>query len=358
MEVPVAQITEKLHQLGWQFSTTVREGAVIVAATGPDGNLTGTAETEAAALIALHRRVTGTSRCVDPNRERPRQSIRVARLGDDRTTFPQRVHQYLSMHDAWWTKDRKAQTNKIEDALRMTGAVLDIEATRRVAEHDIETGGSGHAFRAYATDNGIGPRTSSNAWLLLAPLSSELAMHDPVVSHTMRITEATNHWAYERGLQALRHELGHDHIPLGLYSGAVTSELQAHPRSLEHVAAHTSAIATAVRTFQRDTSLIVAQYASSLGQFVEVHEAKLETGQKEKLRAKLKSYQHAPRKIGKWAALHTKATEKEFEEFLEHETKDDPSPYSSSFRRDAIKAFKDFKDIPDIFRSGMGIIGD
>lgn len=185
-----------------------------------------TAPTEQGALAEMLRRASRPTRTIDmidPNVDyAPHPAARVARRrNDDLSDIPANVEPHLAMHDPWWERPRGAQLAKVEDALRMAKSDLDIEQARRLAEIDLTAnGGRGHIFRSYATSNGLDAKTASKVWLLLAPLSSQLAV-DLDLRQQMRLASTASHWQVERAAHVLRHHTGHDHIPLGLFTACI-----------------------------------------------------------------------------------------------------------------------------------------
>jgi hypothetical protein len=94
-------------------------------------------------------------------------------------------------------------------------------ALEDVKSHD----GSGHHFRAKVLSlgiSGVGPKVCSFAWLLLQPLTSQLATVDThimdVLGHNYE-KEMNNrdYFKYERELAAGRDAAGYSHVPLGAF---------------------------------------------------------------------------------------------------------------------------------------------
>lgn len=94
-------------------------------------------------------------------------------------------------------------------------------ALEDVHEHD----GSGHHFRALCLQlgvPGVGPKVCSFAWLLLQPMTSQLATIDThmmdVLGHNYsREMNNRDYFKFERELQAGRDAAGYSHIPLGAF---------------------------------------------------------------------------------------------------------------------------------------------
>jgi hypothetical protein len=89
-----------------------------------------------------------------------------------------------------------------------------------VHQHD----GTGHHFRATVMQlgiPGISNKTCSFAWLLLAPMTSELGTIDvhmmDVLGHDEKDMSIRDYYGYERMLQAGRDAAGYSHIPLGQF---------------------------------------------------------------------------------------------------------------------------------------------
>lgn len=94
-------------------------------------------------------------------------------------------------------------------------------ALEDVHEHD----GSGHHFRSAVMQlgvSGVGPKVASFAWLLLQPMTSQLATIDThimdVLGHNYEKEMNTrDYFKYERELQAGRDAAGYSHVPLGVF---------------------------------------------------------------------------------------------------------------------------------------------
>lgn len=111
-----------------------------------------------------------------------------------------------------------------------------LEDTKR---HD----GAGHMFRAMALSLNIpyvGPKVASFAWLLLQPLTSQLATVDThiadVLGYKGQQDPAMNKRDYfrlERELQAGRDASGYSHVPLGLFQWGMW-DIRRHGQSMPH----------------------------------------------------------------------------------------------------------------------------
>jgi hypothetical protein len=99
-------------------------------------------------------------------------------------------------------------------------AILDA-ALQDVQEHD----GGGHYFRANVLGlevSGVGPKVCSFAWLLLQPMTSQLATIDThmmdVLGHDYeKKMNSRDYFKFERQLQAGRDSSGYSHVPLGAF---------------------------------------------------------------------------------------------------------------------------------------------
>lgn len=94
-------------------------------------------------------------------------------------------------------------------------------ALRDVHDHD----GAGHHFRSTVLNlgvSGVGPKVCSFAWLLLQPMTSQLATIDThmmdVLGHNYeKEMNRRDYFKFERELQAGRDASGYSHIPLGAF---------------------------------------------------------------------------------------------------------------------------------------------
>lgn len=93
-------------------------------------------------------------------------------------------------------------------------------ALEDVHQHD----GTGHHFRAAVMQlgiPGISNKTCSFAWLLLAPMTSELGTIDvhmmDILGHDEKDMTTRDYYGYERMLAAARDAAGYAHIPLGQF---------------------------------------------------------------------------------------------------------------------------------------------
>lgn len=93
---------------------------------------------------------------------------------------------------------------------------------------DVKDGGSGHDFRAKVLSlgvSGVGPKVCSFAWLLLQPMTSQLATIDvhmmDILGHDYdKDMNHRDYFKFERELQAARDSSGYNHMPLGQYQWA------------------------------------------------------------------------------------------------------------------------------------------
>ena len=108
------------------------------------------------------------------------------------------------------------------DAIEQVGQHID--QIRDVALEDLQHGGKGLLFRnAIMNMNlpGVNPKVASFAWLLLAPMSSELGIIDTHVIRGLRRSEKDmtprDYYKMERMQRAAKDATGYSHMPLGLY---------------------------------------------------------------------------------------------------------------------------------------------
>lgn len=91
--------------------------------------------------------------------------------------------------------------------------------------HDSGTKGAGWHFRSTVLSldlPGVGPKVCSFAWLLLQPMTSQLAtidthMMDVLGAHYEKDMNPRDYFKYERMLKAGRDAAGYQHVPLGLF---------------------------------------------------------------------------------------------------------------------------------------------
>ena len=94
-------------------------------------------------------------------------------------------------------------------------------ALEDVHEHD----GAGHHFRSAALQlgvTGVGPKVASFAWLLLQPMTSQIATIDTHIMNVLghnyeKDMNTRDYFKYERELQAGRDAAGYGHVPLGAF---------------------------------------------------------------------------------------------------------------------------------------------
>ena len=96
------------------------------------------------------------------------------------------------------------------------------------ALEDMRQGGSGHVWRQTVLSLQlpyVGPKIASFAWLLLAPLTSQIATVDShiaeVLGHDPKKTNDRDYFRMERELQAGRDASGYGHLPLGQFQWAI-----------------------------------------------------------------------------------------------------------------------------------------
>lgn len=100
--------------------------------------------------------------------------------------------------------------------------------------------GSGHMFRAMALSLNIpfvGPKVASFAWLLLQPLTSQLATIDTHIGDVLGFKTdelpTRDYFRAERELQAGRDSSGYSHTPLGLFQWGMW-DIRRHGQDQEH----------------------------------------------------------------------------------------------------------------------------
>ena len=133
---------------------------------------------------------------------------------------PQVKQQTLDRYPAFMNAHLKAIAQVSTHADTLLKAALE-----DVHEHD----GSGHHFRAAATQlgiTGVGPKVASFAWLLLQPTTSQLATIDAHTMATLGKNDQTesntrDSFARERELQAGRDAAGYGHLPLGAFQWGI-----------------------------------------------------------------------------------------------------------------------------------------
>lgn len=124
-------------------------------------------------------------------------------------SHPERYHPFLG-----------TQVRAIAEVGLHVDEILDA-ALEDVLEYD----GKGHHFRGEVLSlgiKGVGPKVASFAWLILAPLTSEIATID---THMMDVLgyrwdthyNPRDYFRFERELAARRDQAGYGHIPLGLF---------------------------------------------------------------------------------------------------------------------------------------------
>lgn len=107
------------------------------------------------------------------------------------------------------------------------------------ALEDVENyGGTGYHFRAKVMQmgiKGVGPKVCSFAWLLLQPLTSQLATIDThmldVLGHKEKDMNKRDYFKFERELAAGRDAAGYGHIPLGAFQWGMWDHKRTGPGS-------------------------------------------------------------------------------------------------------------------------------
>jgi hypothetical protein len=108
-----------------------------------------------------------------------------------------------------------------------------IDQIRDAALKDLDDGGKGFTFRnAVMNMNlpGVNPKVASFAWLLLAPMSSELGIIDTHVLRGLRRDESQNsvrdYYKHERMQRAAKDSTGYGHMPLGMYHWGLWDQIR------------------------------------------------------------------------------------------------------------------------------------
>jgi hypothetical protein len=108
------------------------------------------------------------------------------------------------------------------DAIEQVGAHID--EIRDAALKDLDEGGKGLIFRQKLMNmnlKGVNPKVASFAWLLLAPLTSELGIIDTHIARGMRRDpnkiSVKDYYKLERMQRAAKDATGYSHMPLGMY---------------------------------------------------------------------------------------------------------------------------------------------
>jgi 2'-5' RNA ligase len=122
----------------------------------------------------------------------------------------------VDRYGAWMGSHLKA----ISKISQHVDEILDA-ALKDVRERD----GAGHHFRSTVLSlniSGVGPKVCSFAWLLLQPMTSQLAtidthMMDVLGHHYEKDMNNRDYFKYERELAAGRDAAGYSHIPLGTF---------------------------------------------------------------------------------------------------------------------------------------------
>lgn len=117
------------------------------------------------------------------------------------------------------------------DAIEKVGQHID--EIQDLAKKDLDEGGKGFIFRNGVMNMnlpGVNPKVASFAWLLLAPLSSELGIVDTHVLRGLRRTEADisprDYYKMERMQRAAKDATGYGHVPLGLYHWGLWDQIR------------------------------------------------------------------------------------------------------------------------------------
>lgn len=143
---------------------------------------------------------------------------------------PQIKQQKFQRYPAFMGTHLKAISQVSEHADEILKAALE-----DVHDHD----GAGHHFRSVVMQlgvPGIGPKTCSFAWLLLQPMTSQLAtidthMADVLGKNYQKEMSNRDYFKFERELQAGRDAAGYEHIPLGTFQWGMWDHKRTGPRT-------------------------------------------------------------------------------------------------------------------------------
>ena len=117
------------------------------------------------------------------------------------------------------------------DAIEQVGKHID--QIRKAAHDDLDQGGKGFIFRNEVMNmnlKGVNPKVASFAWLLLAPMTSELGIIDTHVIRGLRRNEADmnprDYYKFERMQRAAKDATGYSHMPLGMYHWGLWDQIR------------------------------------------------------------------------------------------------------------------------------------
>ena len=117
------------------------------------------------------------------------------------------------------------------DAIEQVGQHID--QIRKAALEDLDQGGKGFIFRNAVMNmnlKGVNPKVASFAWLLLAPMTSELGIIDAHVIRGLRRNESDmnprDYYKFERMQRAAKDATGYSHMPLGLYHWGLWDQIR------------------------------------------------------------------------------------------------------------------------------------
>ncbi len=127
------------------------------------------------------------------------------------------------------------------DAIEKVGQHID--EIQALAKKDLEEGGKGFIFRNGIMNMnlpGINPKVASFAWLLLAPLSSELGIIDTHIMRGMRqqgdSPSVKDYYKLERMQRAAKDATGYSHTPLGMYHWGLWDQIRNPGEHSDHSA--------------------------------------------------------------------------------------------------------------------------
>lgn len=157
--------------------------------------------------------------------------------------------QALDIQDVWHPQDSTGFAAEESKYGAFMGTHLDaieevgkhIDEIRELAHEDLNKGGHGFIFRNGVMNmnlKGVNPKVASFAWLLLAPLSSELGIVDAHVLRGLRREESDinprDYYKLERMQRSAKDATGYKHVPLGLYHWGLWDQIRNPGKHSDH----------------------------------------------------------------------------------------------------------------------------